>query len=45
MNYNLQAGIPRVGGGFILDYSPPRQALDGAGRSFRRWVRWSRTGR
>ena len=34
MNYNLQAGIPRVGGGFILDYSPPRQALDGTSRSF-----------
>ncbi len=34
MNYNLQSGIRRVGGGFILDYSPPRQALDGSTRSF-----------
>ena len=34
MNYNLQSGIPRVGGGTILDYSPPRQALDGSTRSF-----------
>lgn len=33
MNYNLQAGIPRVGRGFILDYSPPRRALDGSTRS------------
>ncbi len=33
MNYNLQFGIPRVGGSFILDYSPPRQALDGSTRS------------
>lgn len=34
MNYNLQGGIPRVGGGVILDYSPPRQGLDGSSRSF-----------
>lgn len=33
MNYNLQGGIPRVGGGVRLDYSPPRQALDGTTRS------------
>ena len=33
MNYNLQGGIGRVGGGVILDYSPPRQALSGSTRS------------
>ena len=33
MNYNLQFGIPRLNGGVILDYSPPRQALDGSIRS------------
>jgi len=32
MNYDLQFGIPRVGGGNILDYSPPRLALDGSNR-------------
>ncbi|MGH9276898.1 MAG: hypothetical protein ACRD12_02125 [Acidimicrobiales bacterium] len=29
MNYDLQGGIPRVGGGVILDYSPPRIQVDG----------------
>ncbi len=29
MNYDLQFGIPRVGGGVILDYSPPRLNLAG----------------
>ena len=29
MNYDLQFGIPRVGGGVILDYSPPRLNLTG----------------
>lgn len=33
MNYNLQGGIPRVPGGFILDYSPPRTSLNGANRA------------
>lgn len=33
MNYNLQGGIPRVSGGVIIDYSPPRQAFDGSSRS------------
>ena len=33
MNYNLQGGIPRVAGGLILDYSPPRRAFDGSTRS------------
>jgi hypothetical protein len=32
MNYDLQFGIPRVGGGSIIDYSPPRIALDGSTR-------------
>ncbi|HWJ10799.1 MAG TPA: hypothetical protein VNS46_15580, partial [Nocardioides sp.] len=32
MNYDLQFGIARVGGGTILDYSPPRIALDGSSR-------------
>ncbi|HYI14354.1 MAG TPA: hypothetical protein VEX37_03110, partial [Thermomicrobiales bacterium] len=32
MNYDLQFGIPRVGGGAILDYSPPRIAVDGTRR-------------
>jgi len=32
MNYDLQFGIPRVGGGVILDYSPPRITLNGSTR-------------
>ncbi|MEO3814302.1 hypothetical protein ABGB17_35335 [Sphaerisporangium sp. B11E5] len=32
MNYDLQEGIRRVGGGRILDYSPPRITLDGSRR-------------
>ncbi|MFE5765815.1 hypothetical protein, partial [Streptomyces sp. NPDC056492] len=32
MNYDLQDGIPRVGGGTILDYSPPRRTVDGKSR-------------
>lgn len=32
MNYDLQFGIPRVGGGQILDYSPPRTLLNGGHR-------------
>ncbi|MFE0511993.1 hypothetical protein [Streptomyces sp. NPDC058964] len=32
MNYDLQGGIPRVGGGTILDYSPPRRRVDGTSR-------------
>lgn len=32
MNYDLQFGIPRAGGGTIIDYSPPRVALDGSTR-------------
>lgn len=32
MNYDNQGGINRVGGGFILDYAPPRIALDGSSR-------------
>lgn len=32
MNYNLQFGIPRNTGGTILDFSPPRIALDGSSR-------------
>lgn len=32
MNYDLQFGIPRVGGGSIIDYSPPRVALNGSTR-------------
>ncbi|MFD9948309.1 hypothetical protein [Nonomuraea sp. NPDC059022] len=32
MNYDLQFGIPRVGGGRIVDFSPPRLALDGTSR-------------
>ncbi len=32
MNYDNQFGINRVGGGTILDFSPPRQALDGSSR-------------
>ncbi|QBJ25608.1 DUF11 domain-containing protein [Haematobacter massiliensis] len=33
MNYNLQAGIPQVTGGRVLDYSPPRTALNGSTRA------------
>ena len=33
MNYNNQSGIPRRGGGGILDYSPVRMALDGSTRA------------
>lgn len=33
MNYNLQGGIPRNAGGFVLDYSPPRIALNGSARA------------
>ena len=32
MNYDLQSGIPRVGGGMILDYSPPRILINGSTR-------------
>ncbi|GHH79742.1 hypothetical protein GCM10018781_58500 [Kitasatospora indigofera] len=32
MNYDLAAGIPRVGGGVLLDYSPPRINVDGTSR-------------
>ncbi|HEU4912768.1 MAG TPA: hypothetical protein VFV76_12800 [Actinomycetes bacterium] len=32
MNYDLQAGVQRVGGGAIVDYAPPRRALDGSSR-------------
>ncbi|MBA3267050.1 MAG: DUF11 domain-containing protein [Acidimicrobiia bacterium] len=32
MNYNLQGGIPRNLGSTVLDYSPPRIALDGSSR-------------
>ena len=32
MNYDLQFGIPRVNGGVILDYSPPRINLNGSTR-------------
>ncbi len=32
MNYDNQSGINRVGGGKILDYSPPRLALNGSTR-------------
>ncbi len=32
MNYDNQGGIQRVGGGTILDYSPPRIAIDGSSR-------------
>ncbi|MDH2427467.1 hypothetical protein [Sphaerisporangium sp. TRM90804] len=32
MNYDLQGGVPRVGGGTVLDFSPPRLALDGTSR-------------
>ena len=32
MNYDNQFGIRRVGGGTIIDYSPPRVALDGSTR-------------
>ncbi|OKI18569.1 DUF11 domain-containing protein [Streptomyces sp. CB03911] len=32
MNYDHVRGIDRVGGGHILDYSPPRIAIDGATR-------------
>ncbi|MFD9406860.1 hypothetical protein ACFWBN_07520 [Streptomyces sp. NPDC059989] len=32
MNYDLQEGIPRVGGGTILDFSPPRRTVDGTSR-------------
>ena len=30
MNYDRQFGISRAGGGIIIDYSPPRIALDGS---------------
>lgn len=33
MNYNMQGGIPQAAGGSILDYSPPRTALNGATRA------------
>ncbi|WP_290689031.1 MULTISPECIES: hypothetical protein [unclassified Haematobacter] len=33
MNYNLQGGILQVTGGRILDYSPPRTALNGSTRA------------
>jgi uncharacterized repeat protein (TIGR01451 family) len=32
MNYDLQFGIPRVNGGVILDFSPPRIIVNGATR-------------
>ena len=32
MNYDNQFGINRVGGGAIIDYSPPRTVLNGSGR-------------
>jgi uncharacterized repeat protein (TIGR01451 family) len=32
MNYDNQFGIQRVGGGTIIDYSPPRRALNGSTR-------------
>jgi uncharacterized repeat protein (TIGR01451 family) len=32
MNYDFTGGIPRVGGGAIIDYSPPRIAVDGSTR-------------
>lgn len=32
MNYDLQFGIPRVGGGTVLDFSPPRRTVDGTSR-------------
>ncbi|MER8185065.1 hypothetical protein [Kitasatospora sp. NPDC094015] len=32
MNYDHQSGIPRVGGGTVLDYSPPRIKVDGTSR-------------
>jgi uncharacterized repeat protein (TIGR01451 family) len=31
MNYDNQSGVQRVGGGTVLDYSPPRTNLDGTG--------------
>ena len=33
MNYNQQSGIPRAGGGLMLDYSPPLIPLAGPGRA------------
>jgi hypothetical protein len=30
MNYDMQFGTPRVGGGAIIDFSPPRIAFDGS---------------
>ncbi|GAA3828391.1 hypothetical protein GCM10022226_56520 [Sphaerisporangium flaviroseum] len=32
MNYDTRPGIPRKKGGAILDYSPPRTAMDGSAR-------------
>jgi uncharacterized repeat protein (TIGR01451 family) len=32
MNYDNQSGVRRTGGGAILDYEPPRLALDGTSR-------------
>ncbi|WP_346149707.1 hypothetical protein [Nonomuraea recticatena] len=32
MNYDHRPGVPRQGGGVILDFSPPRIALDGSDR-------------
>ncbi len=32
MNYDQQFGIGRVGGGIIVDYAPPRRALNGSTR-------------
>ncbi|MFJ9521711.1 CARDB domain-containing protein [Kitasatospora sp. NPDC101801] len=32
MNYDVQSGIPRTGGGVIVDFSPARIALDGSRR-------------
>lgn len=33
MNYNQQSGMPRAGGGLMLDYSPPLIPLAGPGRA------------
>ena len=43
MNYDNQFGIRRVGGGTIIDYSPPRIALNGSTRGARRSATSSRT--
>ncbi|WP_033823430.1 M66 family metalloprotease [Kitasatospora sp. MBT63] len=32
MNYDLNSGIPRAGGGVVVDFSPARIALDGTSR-------------